>query len=438
MHVKTLIEAQWVIPVEPQDTILENHSIAIDDGRIVNILPTEKAHQKYTADEVIELPGQALIPGLINSHTHSPMSLFRGLADDLPLMTWLTEHIWPAEQKWVHEEFIADGTRLAVAEMLRSGTTCFNDMYFFPDVTGRVAAQAGIRAIIGLIVIDFPSAWADDTDDYFDKALQTHDHFKAHPLIATAFAPHAPYSVSDAPLSRIEKLAVELDLPIHIHVHETADEINQGFDSHGKRPIQRLDELGLLSPNLMAVHMTQLETDEIERIKNTGVHVVHCPQSNMKLASGFCPVQTLLEKGINVALGTDGAASNNDLDMLAEMQSAAMLAKAVSGNAAALPATQALQMATINGAKALGIDQETGSLSKGKSADICAIDLSTLETQPIYNPVSQIVYACGREQVSNVWVAGEHLLKDRVLTSMDMQEILEKAQQWRDKIANPS
>lgn len=434
-HVKTLIHAEWVIPVEPVNSILDNHCIAIDDGRIIAVLPSDAAKTKYTADEIIELPGHALIPGLINTHTHSPMSLFRGLADDLPLMDWLNNHIWPAEAKWVHESFIADGTTLAIAEMLRSGTTCFNDMYFFPDVTARVAAQIGIRATVGLIVIDFPSAWADSVDSYFDKALQTFDHFKAHPLIKTAFAPHAPYSVSDTPLSRIEKLAIELDLPVHMHVHETLDEIQQGMDSSGKRPIARLDELGLLSPNLVAVHMTQLNRDEIARITNTGSHVVHCPQSNMKLASGFCPVNELMENGINVALGTDGAASNNDLDMLAEMQTAAMLAKAVSNKASALPASSALQMATLNGARALGIDDETGSLTKGKSADICAIDLSALETQPVYNPISQIVYAAGREQVKHVWVTGEHLLKDGELTTIDLADTIQRAAHWKDKIS---
>jgi 5-methylthioadenosine/S-adenosylhomocysteine deaminase len=429
-----LVHADWVIPVEPEGT-LERHSVAVADGRILAVLPRYDAERQVEPRETRDLAGHALIPGLVNSHTHAAMSLFRGLADDLPLMDWLNQHVWPAEARWVHEEFVADGSRLAMAEMLRSGTTCFNDMYFFADVTARVAAQVGMRATVGLIVIDFPSAWAADTDAYFDKAIAVHDRFRGDPLVRTAFAPHAPYSVADAPLRRAQTLANELDLPLHIHIHETAAEVAGGLERHGCRPIERMRRLDMIGPGLLAVHMTQLEPAEIALFAESGAQVIHCPQSNLKLASGHCPVAALLDAGINVALGTDGAASNNDLDMLSEMQTAALLAKGVSGDACALPAADALRMATLNGARALGIDQLTGSLTAGKSADMVALDLARPETQPLYHPVSQIVYAAGREQVRHVWVAGKQLLRDGVLTGIDLQQTLQRAAAWRDRIA---
>ena len=433
MQAELLVHADWVVPVEP-DGVLQRHSVAIEDGRIKAILPRSEAEQQVTAVQCIDLPGHVLIPGLINAHTHTPMTLFRGLADDLPLMTWLSDHIWPAEARFVHEEFVADGSRLAIAEMLRSGTTCFNDMYFFPDVTGRVASQAGMRAVIGLIVIDFPSAWAGDADQYFDKAIAVHDQFRNDPLVHSAFAPHAPYSVSDAPLRRVQTLASELDLPIHMHVHETLAEVRGGIEQFGCRPIERLRRLDMLHPGLVAVHMTQLEDDEIELIGACGAQLVHCPESNQKLASGHCPVSRLIDAGVNVAIGTDGAASNNDLDMLGEMRSAALQAKAVSANACSVPAETALRMATLNGARALGIADRTGSLSVGKSADIVALDLGTPETQPVYHPVSQLVYAAGREQVRHVWINGRQLLNDRALTTIDLSQTLQRAANWRDRI----
>ncbi|NNJ91024.1 MAG: TRZ/ATZ family hydrolase [Gammaproteobacteria bacterium] len=434
--VNTIINARWIIPVSDQDKTdyLYQHSLVIQQGRIEAVLPTETVSGQYTAEETIELTEHALMPGMINTHTHASMSLFRGLADDLPLMDWLNNHIWPAEAKWVNEEFVRDGTRLAIAEMIKSGTTCFNDMYFFPDITAQVSASSNIRATVGMIVIDFPSNWAADQNDYFNKGLQVHDQYKDHPLIKAAFAPHAPYSVSDEPLQRIQMLANELDVAIHMHVHETVDEINMGIENHHCRPIERLNRLGLLSPSLMAVHMTQLTEDEIQLISDTGTQVVHCPQSNLKLASGFCPVQKLVENNINVALGSDSAASNNNLDMLNEMQTAALLAKGVSGNAEAVPALQALKMATINGAKALGIDSETGSLEAGKSADITAIDMNRSGTEPVYNPISQIVYASQSADVSDVWIAGKQVLKNRQLTLMDEKDIIEKARNWQTRI----
>jgi 5-methylthioadenosine/S-adenosylhomocysteine deaminase len=432
--IDTLIHARWVIPVEPDDTVMDHHSVAIHDGRIVAILPRAEAEARYQADAVHTLDQHALIPGLVNTHTHVAMNLMRGLADDLPLMEWLNQHIWPAEQKWVSEEFVHEGTQLAMAEMLRGGTTCFNDMYFFPEVTARAAAACGMRASVGLIVIDFPSAWANSSDEYIDKGLALHDEYRNDPLIRTALAPHAPYTVSDEPLEKIRMYADELDLPVHMHVHETPGEIAQSMKDYGVRPLARLERLGLLSPNLLAVHMTQLIDGEIDQLAEAGVHVLHCPESNLKLASGFCPAVRLLNAGVNVALGTDGAASNNDLDMLGEMRTAALLAKGMTQDAAALPAHQALRMATLHGARALGLESEIGSITAGKAADLTAVRLDGIETQPVYHPVSQLVYAASRNDVTDVWVNGRHLLSERILTTLDPAAILSQARQWQERI----
>jgi len=434
--IDTLIHGGWVIPVEPEGVVLERHSIAIKDGHIVAVMPRHEAETLYQTETEVDRSNHILLPGLINAHTHAAMSLMRGLADDLPLMTWLTEHIWPAEGQWVSPAFVRDGTRLAMAEMLRGGITCFNEMYFYPDEVARQAEHAGMRAVVGLIVIDFPTAWAQNADEYLHKGLSVHDDIRGSSLVTTALAPHGPYTVSDEPLQKVVMYAEELDIPIHMHVHETADEIRQGIEQHGKRPLARLSELGITSPRLLAVHMTQLNDEEIADYAAANGHVVHCPESNLKLASGFCPVQKLMDAGINVALGTDGAASNNDLDMFGEMRTAALLGKAVAGDASALPAEKALAMATINGARALGLESICGSLVAGKAADIVAVKMDDLETHPLYHAISQLVYATGRDKVNDVWVAGRHLLKDRQLTTLDETAILENARQWRDKIAN--
>ena len=435
MYADLLIHARWILPVEPADCVLDEHSLAVVDGRIQAILPSAQARQAVQAAREVELPGQALIPGLVNAHTHAPMTLMRGLADDLPLMTWLNEHIWPAERRWVDVEFVRAGTRLAVLEMLRGGVTCFNDMYFYPAVTAEVVAAAGQRAVVGMIVLDFPSGFAETADDYIDRGLELHAQYRDHPLIRTAFAPHSPYAVSDEPLARVRTLAGELGVPVHMHLHETSDEIEQSLRDHGERPLRRLDRMGLLGPQLVAVHMTQLEPEEIDRLAAAGAQVVHCPESNLKLASGFCPVAGLLGAGVNVAVGTDGAASNNDLNLLGEMRTAALLAKGVAGSAAAVPAAEVLRMATLNGARAFGLDAEIGSLQRGKAADVVAVDLSDSHTQPLYNPVSQLVYAAGRHQVRHVWVAGRQLIQEGQPTTLDARAIIAEAQGWAQRIA---
>lgn len=435
MHVELLIHADWVLPVDAADRTLARHSIAVDQGRIVALTPRAEAQQQITATRVVDLPGQVLIPGLINAHTHAAMTLLRGLANDLPLMTWLHEHIWPAEVRWVDPEFVADGTRLAVLEMLRGGVTCFNDMYFYPDVSARVSAAAGMRCVAGMIVVEYPTRYAGHAEDYLARGLEVHEHYRGHALIRTAFAPHSPYAVSEGPLVRLRTLADELEVPVHIHLHETRDEIMQSLRDHEERPLARLDRLGLVNPHLIAVHMTQLEDAEIARLAVTGAHVVHCPESNLKLASGFCPVARLLAAGVNVALGTDGATSNNDLNLLSDLRTAALLAKGVAGSASAVPAAAALRMATINGARALGIDELTGSLEVGKAADIVALDLAQPNTQPLYHVCSQLVYAAGSHQVSQVWINGRQVLRDGQPITLQPEAILAATRAWRERIA---
>ena len=434
--VDLMIEARWVVPVEPHAVVLENHAVVVQDERIVALLPIADARLAYAPRERVELGEHALIPGLVNSHTHNPMTLLRGLADDLPLMVWLQQHIWPAEAKVMGPEFVRDGVELAVAEMLRGGTTCANENYFFPDVIGATYRRMGFRAVVGLPVIDFPTAWARTQDEYFERAGEVHDSFIGDSLVSTAFAPHAPYTVSDDSFERIRVLSDQLDIPVHLHTHETAHEVDEEKAKSGLRPFQRLQKLGLVNDRLIAVHMTQLTEGEIAACAAAGVSVVHCPESNLKLASGFCPAENLRLAGVNVALGTDGCASNNDLDMFGEMRTAALLAKAVAGNAAAFDAAFALRAATLNGARAIGLDAQVGSIEVGKQADLAAVRLSDIETQPMFHVVSQLVYATGRHQVSDVWIAGRRKLAARELVGVDTRAILDKTRAWRERIAS--
>jgi 5-methylthioadenosine/S-adenosylhomocysteine deaminase len=432
--IDTVIEARWIIPVEPAGMVLHNHAIAIDKGVIQSILPNDKASLQFAPREHMVLSQHALIPGLINLHTHAAMSLMRGLADDLPLIEWLNNHIWPTEIKHVNADFVLDGTKLACAEMLKGGTTCFNDMYYFPEASVQAALTVGMRGSIGMSVINFPTAYASDADDYLAKGLAMRDEYRHHPLLSFCFAPHAPYTVSDKTLTNILTYAEQLDLPIHIHLHETDVEVTNSLETFGLRPIARLHQLGLLSPSLIAVHMIHLTREEIELTGNQGCSIAHCPSANLKLASGFAPISALLNQGINIGLGSDGAASNNRLDMFEEMRLAALLAKAQSGRAEELPAHQALQMATLNGAKALGLGERIGSLVKGKMADITAVDFSSLELSPCYDPISHIVYSAGRQHVSHVWVDGKILLNEGKFTTLDERELLHRAAFWRDRI----
>jgi len=426
---------RWLVTMAPEGVVLESHAVVTDGGTIIEVLAQEALADRYPDVERVELPERVLIPGLINMHTHSAMALLRGLADDLPLMRWLHENIWPAEKIIMGPDYVLAGTRLAMAEMLRSGTTCFNDNYFFPDVTAEAAIATGMRAVIGMPVIGFPTPWAETEDEYFRRGLNVHADFAGEPLIGVSFVPHAPYSVGDNAFRRIRTLAEELDINVHLHLLEARGEIEASREQHGLHPLDRLEKLGLLGPRLQAVHMTQLADSDPARLARAGVHVIHCPDSNMKLASGICPVAALDAAGVNVSIGTDGAASNNDLSLLAETRQTALLAKVSSGDPEAVPASRALAMATIHGARALGLEDRIGSIEPGKRADLAAIRLDRIETQPVYDVISQIVYAAQDSQVTDVWVDGRRLLQQRELTTLDEDEILDSCRTWRRRIA---
>ena len=434
MSSTTLIEPRWLIPVEPAATVLEAHAAVIRDDRILDLLPTAAALARYPDADRIELPDHALIPGLVNLHTHAAMTLLRGMADDLTLMDWLQNHIWPAEAQLASDEFVYDGSLLACAEMLRGGITCFNDMYFFPEATARAALQSGMRAALGIIAIEFRSAYASDANDYLAKGIALRDKLRDEPLLSFCLAPHAPFTVSDATFAQIAVYAGELDIPVHIHLHETAQEVSDSVARHGVRPLARLEQAGLLGPGLIAVHGVHLDDAEIGLFARHGCSVAHCPSSNLKLASGIAPVAKLLQAGVNIGLGTDGAASNNRLDLFSEMRLAALLAKGGSGDATAMPAQRALECATLGGARALGLQDRIGSIIPGKLADLTAVNLSDLALSPCYDPISHLVYAAGREHVTDVWVGGKRRLADGNLAGLDETAIRSRAGQWQKKI----
>lgn len=429
-----ILSAGWIIPMTQPNLYFENHALVIKDGKILDLGPSEKILKHYTAPEIIHQPNHVVLPGFVNAHTHMPMSLLRGLADDLPLMKWLQENIWPAETACVSAEFATDGTELALLEMIQGGVTCVNDMYFFAEEIAEVIHRSGIRGFVANSILNIPMPWAPNLDTCFEKAEALHHHVKQYPLVRATLAPHAPYTNDEKSLLRVKKLAEKLDLKIHMHVQETLAEIHQHDLLYKERPLKTLDRLGLVSPRLMAVHMTQLSPDDIELIKTKGASVIHCPESNMKLSSGACPVSLLLKQGINVALGTDGAASNNNLDMFGEMRSAAFMGKLITEDPENLSAYEVLSMATLNGAKALGIDSETGSLEIGKSADLISINLQDPATLPVYNPISQIVYAAHPHQVTDSWVAGKQILKNRQVLTLSAETIYQKTEAWRQKI----
>lgn len=406
--VASIIEARWVVPVVPLGTVLEQHSVIVDAaGRIQDILPTIDARLRYRTTQVVVLDEHVLIPGLINLHTHAAMTLLRGFADDQPLMRWLNEFIWPAEKRFVSEKFVRDGSLLGCAEMLAGGTTCFSDMYFYPQAVAEAALQSGMRANVGLVVMEFATSYARDAEDYLQKGLQLRDAWRDQPLLSASLAPHAPYTVEDKTFENVVTYAEQLGLNIHTHLHETRTELEESLKRYGVRPLQRLESLGVLGPNFVAAHGVHLEASEMQVLAEHGCHIAHCPASNLKLASGIAPVTALRQAGVNVAIGTDGAASNNRQDMFAEMRLAALLAKGASGDAASVSAAEALAMATINAARALGHDANIGSLEIGKVADMVAVKLSATEIQPCFNPISQLVYSAGREHVTQVWVAGK-------------------------------
>ncbi len=436
-HCDTLIAPRWCIPVEPAGAVLEDHAVVVSEGKIVDFLPFAEAQEKYQASIVIERPRHVLIPGLVNAHTHAAMTLMRGYADDMPLESWLRDKIWPAETTHVSAEMVRDGTELAVAEMLSAGITCFSDQYFFPEIVAETAVDRGIRAMIGTPVLDFPTAWARNAEEYLHKGADlVHDPYAGHPLISSCFVPHSTAVLSDESLTALRVTADQLDVRVQIHLHETGAEIAASIAETGQRPFERLEKAGLINASLLAVHAVHMKGKEVARMSEAGVNIAHCPRSNLKLASGIAPIVDYREAGINVAIGTDGAASNNVLDVLAEMRLAALLAKSVSGDAAAIPAQDALYMATLGGANALGLGQATGSIARGKWADLACVDLSALHTQPVYDVCSQLVYAAHSEQVTDVWVAGKHQLDNRKLAHMNSDNVLRRSNEWRDRIAS--
>jgi 5-methylthioadenosine/S-adenosylhomocysteine deaminase len=430
-----IVSADWIIPMTLDDFWLEKSSLVMKGGEIIDIIQTSQVNEQYPQAKITNLAGHALLPGFINAHCHAAMNLLRGLSDDLPLKDWLEKAIWPVEAKFVDDIFVYQGTQHAIAEMIRSGTTCFQDMYFMPDQAAKAVQESGIRASIGLVVVEFETSWAQNAQDCIDKGLDVFDQFKHSQTINFNFAPHAPYTVSKETLEKLATFSYELNLPVQIHLHETACEVESFIKEHGIRPLTLLKDIGLLSPLLNAVHMTQLNEGEIEWLAESGSHVIHCPQSNMKLASGVCPTKQLVEAGVNLALGTDGAASNNDLDMIDEARTAALLAKLDYSSPVAMSAYQSLYIATMGGAKALGLQDKIGTLENGKQADFIAIDLNRVETQPVYNPISQIIYSASRDQVTHLWVNGQLLMKDRQLLTLNSTFILQNASQWKNKIS---
>lgn len=433
-RVDTIISAKWIIPIEPAGQVFEDCSVIIDKGAIIALVPNDGIEQRFASSSHIHLPKHVVMPGFVNAHGHAAMTLLRGYADDTPLQAWLSERIWPAESQWVSEDFVRDGTELAIAEMLKTGTTCFSDMYFYPEASAKASHLSGIRAQINFPILDFPTPWASHPDEYIHKGLQLHDDYRSLDRVQIGFGPHAPYTVSDEPLQRVAILANELQAPIHIHVHETADEVEQAINEKGQRPLQRLNELGVLTSQTQCVHMTQVNEDDLELLQQTGASVIHCPESNLKLASGLSPVQWLIDNDVTVGLGTDGAASNNDLDMLGEMATAALIGKLATGDASAVSAHTALQMATLGSAKAMGLDSTIGSLVTGKAADIIAIELDDISFYPNYDVASQLVYNNRKALVTHAWVNGKVLLRDALLTTLSELDIRARARSWQQRL----
>lgn len=430
----TLVTARWVVPVEPAGRVLEDHAVAIRGGRIVAVLPNEAARARFEAREVIDRPHHVLLPGLVNAHTHAAMVLLRGRAENLPLGRWLRSTVWPLERRWVDPDYVRDGTMLAIAEMLRAGITCFADMHLWPDVVAQAAAASHMRASVGLVVTEAATRWAATADEYIDRGMHLRDEYKGDPLITTHFAPHAPYSASDATLARVRRLADELDLPVAMHLHETPYEVEQSVQTHGRRPLARLADLGLASPQLVAIHMTQVSPEDMDTLAAAGASVVHCPDSNLKLGSGVCPVARLLGRGVRVALGTDGAASNNDLDLLAEARIAGLLSSGIAATPGDLVAADLLRMATLEGARTLGLGESTGSLEPGKWGDLCCVDLRAARSWPVHDPITAIIYAASSQQVTDTWVAGRQLLAAGHLRYIDESAVMERAEAWRQRL----
>lgn len=428
--IDSLICARWVIPIEPVGRVLEHHAVAVRAGRIVAVGPREELATRFSVGAIVERPNHVLLPGFVNAHTHAAMTLLRGAAESAAFERWLKTQVWPLEQRWIDAEYVRDGTELAIADMLTSGTTCFGDMHLFPEIVAQTAAESQIRACIGLPVVEQPTSWAGSAGECLEKGLRLHDEYRGDPLITTSLSPYAPWALTDETLIRVRRAADELELPMTMHVNETSEDAHTGEE----RTIARLQRLGVLSPLLTAVHMVHVDDADIDTCALAGVSVVHCPQSNLKLGNGIAPVARLNTRDINVALGTDGAASNNDLSMLDEVRTAALLARGFHSAHVGIEAHEWLRFATLNGARALGLGEVIGSLTPGKLADLCCIDLARPHTQPVYDVAAHIVFAASRDQVSDVWVAGRALVSESRLTRLDEADLLARAERWRTRI----
>jgi 5-methylthioadenosine/S-adenosylhomocysteine deaminase len=433
ISVDLLIIPEWIIPIEPAGIVLTDHAVVVRNGLIVELCKVSLARSRYLAKNEIVLPGEVLMPGLVNTHCHAAMTLLRGYADDMPLMSWLQERIWPAEAALASAAFVHDGSLLACLEMLRGGTTCFNDMYFFPEQTAAAVQATGMRAALGLVIIDFPTAYASTPDEYFAKGLALLEQYRGDDRLTFCLAPHAPYTVCDDSLRKVAALSDRLNLPIHIHLNETLGEIEAHRAQHQLTPLERLDRLGLVNAKFLGVHAVHMTQADLALITQRNAHLAHCPTSNLKLASGIASLQGWTQYGINFGLGTDGAASNNRLDMWQEMRHASLLAKGISGDATLMDCHRTLRAATIDGARALGLDHRIGSLCAGKAADLVSVSLRDIDLQPLFDPASHLIYSASREDVTQVWVSGQQIIRNRKSSYQDEAALLQRVAIWQEK-----
>lgn len=434
-----LLTPQWLLCLNHSTEVLENHAVLIHGSLIKAIGTKEELLKQFPDAERIDLPGQVLMPGLINCHTHAAMNLLRGAADDMALHDWLQNRIWPLEGALADAEFVYDGTVLAAAEMLQGGTTTFNDMYFYPDQVAQAALDLGSRVFAGITVIEFPTRYAAEAKQYIELGIAARDKFKGEATVHWALAPHAPYTVSDETFRHMAMLAEELDLPIHCHLHETASEVIDATSRDGERPFARFDRLGLINERFMAVHGVYLSEEELKLMAEKGATLVHCPASNLKLASGIAPVAAALKAGVNVVVGTDGGASNNKLDMWEEGRLASLLCKGASGDATIFNAGELLKSLTCNAAKALGAEHLIGRIAPGLRADLITVAVGEAAHQlPNHNLISKLAYSGASRDVKHVWVAGVQVVQSQQLVGKRAQlvgEIMRKTQRvWQTRV----
>lgn len=433
-RVDHIICGDYVLPMDQSLAVIEKGAVAIKGNSILDVGSSEELSGKYLTDHMVSGEGRAVLPGFINTHTHAAMVYFRGIADDLPLHEWLNHHIWPAENSWLSAPFISDAVELACLEMLKGGITTYNDMYFFEHAAGESSKRIGMRAVLGSGILDFPSVSAQSADEYLENAKQFIKDWNGDELITPCIAPHALYTCGPETLKKAKTLAEIMDVPLHIHLSETQWEVGEVMARYHKRPVEYLADLGFLDESVLAAHCIWLHDHEIDLLAKHKVGVSHCMESNLKLASGFAPVVSMLTAGIKVSFGTDGAASNNDLSILSEMSTTAKVHKALSNDPTVLDAKTALLMATRWGAEVLGLGNLVGSIERGKSADIIVMDIDKPHLTPIYNIYSHIVYAAMESDVEAVMVNGKMVMNDRELLTLDEEDILRKARKWRDKI----